>query len=283
VVRSPASSANPASQAFADLLVWHLTRGTRPSGRPDAPGKQWTSKEFADRLGTNERTVRNWRGGRNTPVDIVSIERELFGDNQAYAAWREELRESHRIGRASEDGSQAGDPRDYPISNIPIRVPTHFFGRDDALAAIETAFKRDAGQAPVAITALHGLRGVGKTTLAAAYAERHSDDYRVIWWIRAQAESSLRADLVTLGIRLGWLDADEKEEPAVAAAMARLRHGGEAILLIFNNAADPTRLRAIFHAVALRGYSSLQTRMLGGASPRRSKSASGRRISVRII
>lgn len=151
VVKSPGSSTNPASQVFADLLVWHLTRGTRPSGRPDAPGKQWTSKECADGLGINERTVRNWRGGRNTPVDIVSIERVLFGDNPVYAPWREELRELHRIARASEDGPQAGDLGDYPISNIPIRVPTHFLGRDDALAAIEAAFKRDDGHGAVAL------------------------------------------------------------------------------------------------------------------------------------
>ena len=57
-------------------------------------------------------------------------------------------------------------------------------GRDDALAAIETALKRYEGR--VAITALHGLRGVGKTTLAAAYAEQHRGDYRATWWIRAQ-------------------------------------------------------------------------------------------------
>ena len=42
----------------------------------------------------------------------------------------------------------------------------------------------------VAITALHGLRGVGKTTLAAAYAERHRGDYRATWWIRAQTETT---------------------------------------------------------------------------------------------
>src|SRR5439155_10550050 len=46
------------------------------------------------------------------------------------------------------------------VSNIPIRVPTHFLGRDDALAAIEAALGRYEGR--VAITALHGLRGVGK-------------------------------------------------------------------------------------------------------------------------
>src|SRR5436853_309969 len=84
----------------------------------------------------------------------------------------------------------------YPASNIPIRVPTHFMGRDDALAAIEAALARYEGR--VAITALHGLRGVGKTTLAAAYAERHRGDYRATWWIRAQADTTMRPDLVAL-------------------------------------------------------------------------------------
>jgi len=55
-------------------------------------------------------------------------------------------------------------PGKAALSNVPIAVPLHFMGRDGALAAIETALQRnDAG---VAITVLHGMRGVGKTTLA---------------------------------------------------------------------------------------------------------------------
>jgi tetratricopeptide (TPR) repeat protein len=129
----------------------------------------------------------------------------------------------------------------FAASNIPIRVPEHFMGRDDALAAIETALKRYEGR--VAITALHGLRGVGKTTLAATYAERHRDGYRATWWIRAQTEPTMRADLVALGIRLSWVAADEKEEPALAAVMERLRHEGEGCLLIYDNAIDADALK----------------------------------------
>ncbi len=124
----------------------------------------------------------------------------------------------------------------FAVSNIPIRVPEHFLGREDALAAIETAFTRYEGR--VAITALHGLRGVGKTTLAAAYAERRRGDYRATWWIRAQTDPTMRADIVALGVRLNWVAADEKEEPALATVMERLRHEGEGILLVFDNAID---------------------------------------------
>ena len=53
----------------------------------------------------------------------------------------------------------------------------------------------------------------------------------------------MRADLVALGVRLGWVAADEKEEPALAAVMERLRHEGEGILLIFDNAIDADALK----------------------------------------
>jgi tetratricopeptide (TPR) repeat protein len=134
-------------------------------------------------------------------------------------------------------------PQRFPgtLSNIPISVPLHFIGRDDALAAIEIALNRYEGR--VAITVLHGLRGVGKTTLAAAFAERHRGDYAATWWIRAQTESTLRPDLVALGTRLGWVGADDKEELAVDATMERLRREGERILLIFDNAVDAQAIK----------------------------------------
>jgi tetratricopeptide (TPR) repeat protein len=127
------------------------------------------------------------------------------------------------------------------VSNIPIRVPKHFLGREDALSAIEEGLGRYEGR--IAITALHGLRGVGKTTLAAVYAERHRADYRATWWIRAHTPDGLRADLVGLGVRLGWVAADEKEEPALAVVMERLRHEADDILLVYDNAISADQLK----------------------------------------
>jgi hypothetical protein len=129
----------------------------------------------------------------------------------------------------------------YAATNIPIRVPTHFMGRDEALAAIEKGLGRYEGR--VAVTALHGLHGVGKTVLAAAYAERHRADYRATWWIRAETDPAMRADLAGLGVRLGWVPPDEKEEPAIAVVMERLRHEGEGILLIYDNAPSGDAIR----------------------------------------
>jgi tetratricopeptide (TPR) repeat protein len=127
------------------------------------------------------------------------------------------------------------------VSNIAVHVPEHFMGRDEALAAIEKGLGRYEGR--VAVTALHGLRGVGKTVLAATYAERHRADYRATWWIRAESEPALQADLAGLGVRLGWIAPDEKEELAIAAVMERLRHEGEGILLIYDNALSADAIR----------------------------------------
>ena len=44
-------------------------------------------------------------------------------------------------------------------------------------------------------------------------------------------------------MRLGWVAADEKEEPALAVVRERLRHEGEGILLIYDNALDAEALR----------------------------------------
>src|SRR5260370_27813004 len=146
-----------------------------------------------------------------------------------------ELRQAHAdagVERHSQNGERLA------VSKAAIGGPAHFKGRDDELAAIEAAFKGDEGGIAVAITALHGLRGVGKSTLAAAYAERCRSGYPLTWWIRAQTESTLRADLVALGIRLRWVHADDKEDPALAAVMERLRQENEGVRLVFGDAVD---------------------------------------------
>jgi tetratricopeptide (TPR) repeat protein len=231
--------------SFGELLAWHLLNGTRPRGSGDK-GRAWGKKEFADKVRKSDRQLRNWLKNKNLPDEIESIEQQLFGNNQEhYREDRLELREVHRrakFGAAPGDGTLSQEQTTaapLPAANIPVRVPTHFMGRDDALAAIETAF---CHQGRVAITTLHGLRGVGKTALAAAYAERHRTDYRAMWWIRAQAETTMRADLVGLGVRLGWVIHDQKEEPALVAVMEHLRHEGEGILLIYDNAPDADAL-----------------------------------------
>jgi hypothetical protein len=53
----------------------------------------------------------------------------------------------------------------------------------------------------------------------------------------------MRADLVALGARLGWVDANEEEKPALDAVHERLQQEGEGLLLIYDNAIDAASLR----------------------------------------
>jgi tetratricopeptide (TPR) repeat protein len=244
-----AGSTDRTGWSFGQLLAWHFLRGTRPGGKVDQPGRKWSTKAFADAVGVGDRTIRYWLRNEHLPPEIETVERLLFGNDSCYDDWRLELRQAH----AGSAGAKGGAPtpaaveaaresrRAGPASNIPIRVPPLFMGRDDALAAIDAALARYHGS--VAVTALHGLRGVGKTTLAAAYAQRHRGEYRVTWWIRAQTEPSMRADLVALGARLGWIGADDKEEPALAAVMEQLGLEDEATLLIYDNAISADALK----------------------------------------
>jgi tetratricopeptide (TPR) repeat protein len=162
---------------------------------------------------------------------------ELFGVDEETARnrFREFLQKREAPDRIAFPGQA------FAVANIPLHVPVHFFGRDDALAAIEAALRR-ATDGPT-VAALYGLRGVGKTTLAAAYAERHRSDYRATWWIGAQTEDRMRTDLVALGTRLRWVTADDKEPEALAIVAERLKQEGEGILLIFDNAPDAAAVK----------------------------------------
>ncbi len=112
---------------FAQLLNWHLTRGTRPKGTLDMPGDQWTNANFGAAVGAHERTVRNWRRGENVPVVITAIEQKLFGDNPVYAGWRTELREAHRLAQARQDIEER------PTKSTAIPKPFAVFKDVDAI------------------------------------------------------------------------------------------------------------------------------------------------------
>lgn len=123
--RMPPHRSLDRQRTFKDIFDEHLIRGTRPLVRQ---ATQWTNKEFAGRLGVDERTVRNWRAGRSLPPELGPIERELFGDNESYAALRNELRDTHQQARrytAGEKGTTLADDL-QPFRNYNPAVAIHF-------------------------------------------------------------------------------------------------------------------------------------------------------------
>ena len=89
--------------SFAELLDWHLRRGTRPGGSddPTAQGDRWTNVNFAACLSSTNaekrRSVEGWRRAEYVPTDIDPIEKALFGEDgrDAFNLWRGHLRDAY--------------------------------------------------------------------------------------------------------------------------------------------------------------------------------------------
>ncbi len=110
------------------------------------------------------------------------------------------------------------------IFNVLYRHNPNFTGRFDAMESLQKSLR----EGNAAITAVAGMGGVGKTTLAAEYCHRFGGRYGGVWWVRAEQESVMLADLVALGHRLSLTTSGNIEADARAALeniAARASHG----------------------------------------------------------
>ena len=120
------------------------------------------------------------------------------------------------------------------LSNLPR--PGLFVGRARELARLDAAL---AGPGGVVVQAVHGLGGVGKSTLAAQWAAAHAGDYIVTWWITAATPADIDAGLAALAVALqpalaGVLPLEALREGAVQWLAAR-----SGWLVILDNVTDP--------------------------------------------
>jgi tetratricopeptide (TPR) repeat protein len=121
-----------------------------------------------------------------------------------------------------------------------IRPTPSFTGRADELAAIAAQFDK----APDTPAAIHGLGGVGKTSLAREYAWRNRDAYGAIAWIPAASETQIIDGLIKLGARfMPRLEADQDRPAAAQRVQTELiAHLSRPALLIFDNVEDESLL-----------------------------------------
>jgi Mrp family chromosome partitioning ATPase len=73
------------------------------------------------------------------------------------------------------------------MGRLPV-VPGSFVGREVELARLDAAVAGSGGRAVV--VAVHGLGGVGKSTLAARFAERGAKRFAPVWWITADSPAA---------------------------------------------------------------------------------------------
>jgi len=154
---------------------------------------------------------------------------------------REIVLDAVQVGRP--DGAVAGPylrASRSVVDTEAIRPVLGFSGRDDELAAIAAAFT--AGAEAVAV---HGLGGIGKSSLAREFAWRHRDEYSVVWWLNAQSEDTIIEGLLRLGAMYmrGFDKLTDRRAAARQVVDSLLAGFSRPALLVFDNVEDERLMR----------------------------------------
>ncbi len=129
--------------------------------------------------------------------------------------------------------------------NLPGSASGVFVGRQDELAELRRLLA-DAGEAAVTqisgTRAIHGLGGIGKSTLALHYAHTFRRTYTLVWWINAAGTEQIVTSLAALAVRLcpQWAVTAGVQERAAWAILWLQWHPGW--LLVFDNVDVPADL-----------------------------------------
>lgn len=120
-------------------------------------------------------------------------------------------------------------------------------GRWQELTALRAAFTDPARYGRPAWRVLTGLGGVGKTSLARAYAQRYQDHYGLVWWVRAEDPEAVPGEFRALLDILAPQYAEHTHDP-VQAVHAMLANRAGTWLLVIDNIAEPEALRGLLPA-----------------------------------
>jgi Tfp pilus assembly protein PilF len=127
------------------------------------------------------------------------------------------------------------------LTNLPFERNPFFTGREKILKDLHEAFgKKSAGSMTQAIS---GLGGLGKTQTAIEYAYRHRDDYKEVFWSRADSELALSIGFVEIARLLDLPEKDAQNPDDAVRAVIRWLENNSGWLLIFDNADVPELLK----------------------------------------
>lgn len=233
---------------------------TRPESQPRVHltearnARRWSQQEVAEKLGTTYVNVSRWERGITRPSPYFRKKLcVLFGktERELDLAYETEILPSEVSGKTVRAGgptavtganssvstASAGDQALYDPS-IPLPPAIHLVGRDEELLNLR---QRLLAGGSVALTALNGLPGVGKTTLAITLA--HDPELRAhfkdgILWAGLGPAPNMQGHLSRWGALLGLSSSEVsalKDTEAWAVALRRTI-GLRTMLLVIDDA-----------------------------------------------
>lgn len=124
---------------------------------------------------------------------------------------------------------------------VPLRRNPNFTGREELLEQLAASLRQ---RGRLAITALRGLGGVGKTQLALEYAYRHASEYELVAWLRAEEPETLAEDFAGIANALDLPERDTPSQQRKIDAVREWLERNDSWLLIFDNTPNPDAIRS---------------------------------------
>jgi tetratricopeptide (TPR) repeat protein len=217
------------------LITVHVDRSATPNDRAGsdtgwagASGAALFCEQWLVGVVTTDRSG-TYPGDLLTAVPVTAL-----CDEAGFVAALAETPRLHDLPRRPTP--QSGGDVPWGFTNLPEPSSAVFVGRAAEWESLGETLHAVAGPG---LTAIHGLGGVGKTSLALHYAHSHADDYRLVWWIEAHSAEAVTRGMAALSRHLPVrLAADATDEQAAASAMAWLQ-GNPGWLLVLDDAAAP--------------------------------------------